>query len=177
MAPKKKRPAAAPAADKTAAPAARTQAVRQEEFEAERLTGKRAQSGRLPGGGPRYTYEVKWKDAADGKKYPNSFEPADCLVGWASEMKAVDDGITTDLELDFLKPVRVANAAKEAASKRKAEELAPRREQLLRKLRRLQRNFSDLKGEMRRVRRMARTRTRTRARTRERAGCHATALD
>lgn len=118
------------------APAA---AMRRTEYQAESLTGKRAQSGRLPGGGPRYTYEVKWKDASDGKKYANTFEPAANLVEWAAEMKKVDDLVAAALEDEFLKPVRAANAAKEVAAKKRAEELAARREKLLRKQRRLNR--------------------------------------
>ena len=59
---------------------------RGQEYEAEKLTGKRAQRGLLPGGAPRWTYEVKWRGA-----WANTYEPASCLVGWESEMKKIDD--------------------------------------------------------------------------------------
>jgi hypothetical protein len=108
---------------------------RGKEWDAERLTGKRAQSGKLPGGGPRFTYEVMWK-VTGGNKWANTFEPADCLIGWEAEMKKVDEDITRRATQTFLKPVKEATAAKEAASKRKAEELTARRDRLLRKKRR-----------------------------------------
>ena len=74
MAPKRKARALAPAPPETRAVNARGQ-----EFQAEKLTGSRAQRGNLPGGAPRWTYEVKWK----GDKWKNTtFEPASCLVGW-----------------------------------------------------------------------------------------------
>ena len=47
------------------------------EYQAEKLTGARAQRGNLPGGAPRWVYEVKWK----GIHVKNTYEPADCLVG------------------------------------------------------------------------------------------------
>ena len=41
----------------------KTRAVnaRGQEWQAEKLLGNRAQNGSLPGGAPRWTYEVKWK--------------------------------------------------------------------------------------------------------------------
>mgnify|MGYP007078133770 CR=1 FL=1 len=124
---------------KAVAPAPVTAAARREEFQAERLTGKRAQSGKLPGGGPRYLYEVVWKDGPKGEKYKNSFEPADNLIEWAAEMKAVDEQIMEATNQAFLRPLLVANAAKEKAAKEKADKLTARRESLLRKQRRQQR--------------------------------------
>ena len=70
MAPKKKsRPAAAQAPAPAAAPAA----AARKEYEAEKLTGKRAQKkGRE--GTVVYTYEVQWKDGPPaGKKWANTF--------------------------------------------------------------------------------------------------------
>ena len=65
-----------------AAPAVETRPVAQRgtEYEAQKLTGARAQRGNLPGGAPRFTYEVLWKGGA------KTYEPADCLVGWEAEM-------------------------------------------------------------------------------------------
>eukprot|EP00966_Prymnesium_polylepis_P160117 3701463-Prymnesium_polylepis.1 len=60
--------AAAPAA---AAPA--SAAAARVEYEAEKLTGKRASKGKV------FVYEVQWKNGPGGKKYANSFEPPDCL--------------------------------------------------------------------------------------------------
>ena len=83
-----------------------------------------------------------WKDGPNGKKYPNSFEPADCLVEWAAEMKEVDQQIQAAADQDFLKPVKAANAAREQAAKEKAAKLMARREQLLRRQRRQQRGLA-----------------------------------
>ena len=38
----------------------------------------------------RWVYEVKWRPS-DGKSWPNSYEPASCLVGWEAEMAAIDE--------------------------------------------------------------------------------------
>ena len=77
--------------------------LRGEEYEVDKLTGKRATKGKLPGGAPkcvqpeplllctpvslthivpfacRWVYEVKWRPS-DGKTWPNSYEPASCLA-------------------------------------------------------------------------------------------------
>ena len=55
-------------------PAAAPVAQRQQTWEAEKLTGNRAQRGSHPGGAPRYVYEVKWKGA-----YPSTYEHAKFL--------------------------------------------------------------------------------------------------
>ena len=49
-------------------------------WQAQKLTGKRAQRGNLPGGAPRWAYEVQWKGTAK-----TTYEPADCLVGWEAD--------------------------------------------------------------------------------------------
>ena len=69
----------------SAIPDARPVNARGQEFQAEKLTGNRAQRGNLPGGAPRWVYEVKWK----GHHKP-TYEPAACLVGWEAEMGAAD---------------------------------------------------------------------------------------
>lgn len=102
-------------------------------------TGKRAQSGKLPGGGPRYTYEVVWKDGPDGTKYNNTFEPADCLVEFVADMRAVDEKLETASQQAYHKPVQAANAANEKAAKEKAAKLTAPREKMLRKQRLQQR--------------------------------------
>ena len=134
MAPKRKatEPAPAPA---PAAPKPVNQ--RGKEWAAERLTGKRAQSGKLPGGGPRYTYEVVWK-VTGGKKWANTWEPADCLIGWEAEMSEVDKKIVENAQQAPLRLAAQANAVREAAAKKKAAELADRRKRLLRKQQRQQ---------------------------------------
>ena len=63
---------------------------RSAEYQAEKLTGNRAVQGKLPTGGPRYVYEMKWAgiNPATKKPWPCSFEPAGCLIGWEAQMKA-----------------------------------------------------------------------------------------
>ena len=65
------------------------------EYQAEKLMGARAQRGILPTGKPRYVYEVKWAgiDPKNKRPWPNSYEPAACLIGWEAQMKAVDAAI------------------------------------------------------------------------------------
>ena len=136
MAPKKKsRPAAAQAPAPAAAPAA----AARKEYEAEKLTGKRAQKkGRE--GAVVYTYEVQWKDGPPaGKKWANTFEPAENLIGWEAEMKKVDEQCVARSRQAFLKPLQVQRAVREQASKKKAEELSAQRDRLMRKKRRLAR--------------------------------------
>ena len=60
---------------------------RGQEWEAEKLTGHRAQRGNLPGGSARWVYEVKWK----GVKWKNTYEPAACLIGWERQMNEIDE--------------------------------------------------------------------------------------
>ena len=120
---------------KASAPAPAPAAERRKEWEALRLTGKRAQSGKLPGGGPRYTYEVVWKDGPNGTKYNNTFEPADCLVEFVADMRAVDDKLEAASQQAYHKPVQAANAAKEKAAQEKAAKLTALREKMLRKQR------------------------------------------
>ena len=140
MAPKKKR-ATAPAA--RPAPTAPAAVVARKEYEAEKLTGKRAQKGGRSGT-VVYTYEVQWKNGPGGKKYDCSFEPPDCLVGWEAEMKKVDDAVLLRAKQTFLKPVQVQRAVRESAARKKAEELVATRDRLLRKQRRQSRaQFSE----------------------------------
>eukprot|EP00966_Prymnesium_polylepis_P196636 4556551-Prymnesium_polylepis.1 len=70
-----------------AAPDARPVNQRGVLWQAEKLTGNRAQRGNLPGGAPRWTYEVKWKGAHKAATY----EPPDCLVGWEADMNKVEE--------------------------------------------------------------------------------------
>ena len=108
-------------------------------FEAEKLTGNRAQSGNLPGGAPRYTYEIKWKG-----NHKSTYEPAACLIGWEAEMKKVDEDCAARNLLPQVKPVAEAQKAREMLAKKKAEELAKRKERLLRlKARRVRMNGED----------------------------------
>ena len=144
MAPKKKsRPAAAQAPTPAAAPAA----AARKEYEAEKLTGKRAQKkGRE--GTVVYTYEVQWKDGPPaGKKWANTFEPAECLVGWEAEMKKIDEQCVARSKQAYLKPMQVQRAVQEQAANKKAEELAVQRDRLLRKKRRLARVQDDEEDE------------------------------
>ena len=115
MAPKKRKATAPAPAPAPAAPKPVNQ--RGKEYAAERLTGKRAQSGKLTGGGPRYTYEVVWK-VVGGEKWANTWEPASCLIGWEAEMKAVDDKILQNAQQAPLMLAKQANDAKEAAAKK-----------------------------------------------------------
>ena len=80
------------------------------EYQAEKLTGARAQRGNLPGGAPRWVYEVKWK----GIHVKNTYEPADCLVGWEKEMKHVDEQLEARSQLPLL------NLAAQKAKEREA---------------------------------------------------------
>ena len=133
MAPKKKpKPAAAPAPAPAPAVAART------EYQAEKLTGKRAQKGGR-GGTVVYTYEVQWENGPGGKTYANSFEPPECLVGWEADMKRIDEQCVARTKQAYLKPLQVQRAAREQAARQKAEELAQQRDRLMRKKRRLAR--------------------------------------
>ena len=74
----------APKATAVAKPAPKPVHERGKEWEAEKLTGKRAQRGAT------YTYEVKWKG-----KWANTFEPPSMLIGsgWEAEMKKIDEAI------------------------------------------------------------------------------------
>lgn len=79
--PSRKQPAAS-APTETRAVGARGQ-----EWKAEKLTGNRAQKGNLPGGAPRWTYEVKWEGTRSNNTY--MYEPATCLVGWGRPSRPV----------------------------------------------------------------------------------------
>ena len=104
----KKKAAAAPAPR----PAPKPINQRGAEYQAEKLTGKRAVQGKLPTGGPRYVYEVKWSgiNPATKKPWPCSFEPAGCLIGWEAQMKAVDAAIESKKNEPQLNPVKEALA-------------------------------------------------------------------
>ena len=66
------------------APAPKPVDQRGKEWQAERLTGARAQRGIDAAGRPRYVYEVKWAGVDPKTKEPfkNTYEPAACLIGW-----------------------------------------------------------------------------------------------
>jgi hypothetical protein len=138
MAPKKKqRKTAAPA------PAAAPAVAARKEWEAEKLTGKRAQKGGK-NGTVVYTYEVQWKTGPGGKNWSNTFEPPECLVGWEPQMKEVDAQVIARAQQSFLKPIQVKRAVQEQQAREKAEELRLKRDRLLRKQRRLARaQFSE----------------------------------
>ena len=112
---------------KAQAPPPETRAVnaRGAEWEAEKLTGNRAQRGLLPGGAPCFVYEVKWKGA-----WTNTYEPASCLVGWEKEMHAIDTKVAFGRILPKINPATEANKAREAAAKQKSEEMLKRRARL-----------------------------------------------
>ena len=107
-------------------PETRTIFNRGEQYQAEMLTGNRAQKGNLPGGAPRWAYEVKWVGGA------KTYEPATCLVGWEAEMKKVDDKYSIAALLPKVSPAAEALKAREAAAALKAQELEARRSRLLR---------------------------------------------
>ena len=100
---------------------------RGQEWQAEKLTGARAQKGNLPGGTPRWTYEVQWKGA-----FPNTWEPATNLIGWEKEMKVIDEKVAITRLLPKVNPAAEALKARETAAKLKQEELQARRVCLLR---------------------------------------------
>ena len=86
--------------------------ARGQEYQAEKLTGNRAQRGNLPGGAPCWTYEVIWKG-----NFHNTYEPAACLVGWEAEMKKVDEKYSIAALLPQVNPVAEANKVREQAAK------------------------------------------------------------
>ena len=99
-------------------------------WQAVKLTGNRAQRGNLPGGAPRFVYEVLWQGGA------KTYEPADCLVSWGKEMKAVDEACGVRALMPQINPAAEARRARELAAKKKAEELEKRRADLQRLQRR-----------------------------------------
>ena len=107
------------------------------EWQAEKLTGKRAQRGSLSDGQPRYVYEVLWRSKE------KTFEPADCLVGWEADMKKVDEECVKLASMPRINPAAEALKAREAAAKQKAEELAAKRA----RLQRMQRRRARLDGD------------------------------
>ena len=123
--------------EKKPSPAAAAKPVHERgaEYQAEKLTGARAQRGMLPTGQPRFVYEVKWAgiNKKTNQPWPSTYEPAACLIGWEVQMKAVDAAIEARLKEPQLNPARAALAAKEAAAKAKAEEIQKKRERLQRR--------------------------------------------
>ena len=100
-------------------------------WQAVKLTGNRAQRGNSPGAGaPRFVYEVLWQGGA------KTYEPADCLVSWGKEMKAVDEACGVRALMPQINPAADARRARELAAKKKAEELEKRRADLQRQQRR-----------------------------------------
>lgn len=110
------------------------------EYQAEKLTGKRMQKGMHratidnPKGTPKYFYEVKWA-GTDGKGQPweNTFEPADKLVGWEEEMKAVDAALERQQTEPQNNPVRRKREEREAEAKQKAKQVMEARARLQRR--------------------------------------------
>ena len=98
---------------------------RGQEWEAETLTGNRAQRGNLPNGHPRWVYEVQWKG-----NHPNTFEPAANLINWEQEMREVDDAYHRSSLLPRINPAVEAQRTREAVAKAKAEELLLRKQRL-----------------------------------------------
>ena len=131
MPPSKKAKKTAPVRSPTPAPV--PPPPKQRQHMAEKLAGARAQRGTLESGAPRFVYEVKWKDFS--AKH-NSFEPPECLVGWESEMRVVDDKYSLMLQQGSINVKAAALAAPEAAAKAKALELQDRRDRLARAKRR-----------------------------------------
>jgi hypothetical protein len=97
------------------------------EWQAEKLTGNRAQRGNLPGGQPKWTYEVQWRGA-----WKNTYEPASCLVGWEKEMHEIDQKLAMAALLPKVNPAAEALKAREAAAKQKAADVEKRRARLQR---------------------------------------------
>ena len=63
------------------------------EFAAKRLTGNRAQRGCLPGGAPRWVYEVEWEGA-----WKNTYEPAALEVfPWLPRRTVTWRGVVLDV--------------------------------------------------------------------------------
>jgi len=116
-------------------PAADTRPIHQrgQTWQAVKLTGIRAQRGNLPGGAPHFVYEVLWQGGA------KTYEPADCLVSWGKEMKAVDEACGVRALMPQINPAAEARRARELAAKKKAEELETRRADLFHNLRLLKR--------------------------------------
>ena len=84
----------APKKTKKAPPSAAAKPVHERgaEYQAEKLTGARAQRGMLPTGAPRYVYEVKWSgtNKKTGRPWPHTYEPAPCLIGWEGVFRRSD---------------------------------------------------------------------------------------
>lgn len=131
------------------APDTRPVHQRGQEHQAEKLTGNRAQKGNLPGGAPRWTYEVKWCGVDPASKMPwkNTWEPAACLVGWEKEMKEVDAAVARRALLPVINPFVEAQKQREVKAKAKAEELQKRRARLERLQRRRNRAGNDAASE------------------------------
>ena len=104
MAPKKKQKAPAP--DKADRPVDQ----RGEDYKAECLTGNRAQKGIDGAGRPRYVYEVKWAgvDPSTKQQWKNTFEPANCLIGWEQQMRRVDEAIEAMVREPQINPAKKA---------------------------------------------------------------------
>ena len=115
MPPKKKAKAAATVAAATSA-ATRPVAERGT-YKAEKLTGARAVRGKKAGTGePNFVYEVKWVGYAARE---NTWEPADNLIGWEAEMRAIDEKYEIRDAQSFVSVAGAAQAAREAAAKQK----------------------------------------------------------
>ena len=92
-------------------------------------------------GEPNFVYEVKWVGYAARE---NTWEPADNLIGWEAEMRAIDEKYEIRDAQSFVSVAGAAQAAREAAAKQKAAELTERRDRLSRmKRRRAARNGGE----------------------------------
>ena len=137
----KSRQARAPAFIETRGVGARGQ-----EWQAEKLTGNRAQKSILANGKPRWTYEVKWQGASAKNTY--CYEPHACLLGWEAEIKKVDDACDARALLPQINPAAEAMKAREVLAQKKADNLERVRERLkrLKRLKRLQKRKRRLHG-------------------------------
>ena len=96
-------------------------------YQVEKLTGVRAQAGKLPNDAPRWTYEVNWKG-----HNKTTFEPATNLVNHTKEMAAIDEKYKEKANAPEINVAKMANAARESAAKKNHKDLMERRERLLR---------------------------------------------
>ena len=124
------RPKPKPKAPQPQPPAPKPVHQRGQEWEAEKLTGKRDQKGKT------FRYEVQWKQPSKGPKWANSFEPASCLVNWEADMKKVDAALEKRANEPTVNQAQLRAAARELEAKKKATELLAHRDRLLRRQKR-----------------------------------------
>ena len=64
------------------------------------------------------------------RRYKNTCEPASCLVGWEARLRKIDAKYEKGSSLPAVNPFKIVHAAREAAAKRKSDELTRKRERL-----------------------------------------------